>query len=74
LQKKSVFPSHVRVLVDSRMGQEQIKIGTEPIDLQKIFYTTSLDTKIVLPAGVSFPEGKSPTARVTIRVKKKTAP
>jgi YbbR domain-containing protein len=56
------------------MGQEQIKIGTEPIDLQKIFYTTSLDTKIVLPAGVSFPEGKSPTARVTIRVKKKPAP
>ena len=74
LQKISVFPSYVRVLVDSRMGQEQIKIETEPIDLQKIFYTTSLDTKIVLPAGVSFPEGKSPTARVTIRVKKKTAP
>ena len=74
LQKISVFPSHVRVLVDSRMGQEQIKIETEPLDLQKIFYTTSLDTKIVLPAGVSFPEGKSPTARVTIRVKKKTVP
>ena len=60
LQKISVSPSKVRVLIDSKLNPEQIKIETEPIDLQKIFFTTTIDTKIVLPAGVSFPDGKSP--------------
>jgi YbbR domain-containing protein len=70
----SITPSKVRVLISSHSKPEQIKIETEPIDLQKIFFTTTLDTKIVLPAGVSFPDGKSPAARVIIKVKKKVSP
>lgn len=73
LQKMSITPSKVRVLIGSQVKPEQIKIETEPIDLQKIFFTTTLDTKIVLPAGVSFPEGKSTTARVLIKVKSKAS-
>ena len=74
LQRISITPSKVRVLISSNIKPEQIKIETEPIDLQKIFFTTTLDTKIVLPAGVSFPDGKSPNARVIIKVKKKASP
>ena len=69
LQRISITPSKVRVLIDSHVKPEKIKIETEPIDLQKIFFTTTLDTKIVLPAGVSFPDGKSPDTRVIIKVK-----
>jgi len=74
LQRISITPSKVRVLIGSNIKPEQIKIETEPIDLQKIFFTTTLDTKILLPAGVSFPDGKSPTASVMIKVKKRTSP
>ncbi len=69
LQRISITPARVRVLIDSRVNPEKIEIETEPIDLQKIFFTTTLDTKIVLPTGVYFPEGKSPNTRVIIRVK-----
>ncbi|MGA2526050.1 MAG: diadenylate cyclase [Smithellaceae bacterium] len=71
LQKISITPARVRVLVDSRVNPEKIEIETEPVDLQKIFFTTTLDTKIVLPAGVYFPEGKPQNTRVIIRVKQK---
>lgn len=73
LQKISVTPSRVRVLIGAQVKPEEIKIETEPIDLQKIFFTTTLDMKIVLPAGVSFPEGKSPAASVLIKVKNKSS-
>jgi uncharacterized protein (TIGR00159 family) len=73
LQKMTITPSQVRVLIGSNINPEQIKIETEPIDLQKIYFTTTLNTKIVLPAGVSFPDGKSPTAHVFIKVKKKSS-
>jgi uncharacterized protein (TIGR00159 family) len=69
LQRISITPARVRILIDSRVNPEKIEIETEPVDLQKIFFTTTLDTKIVLPAGVYFPEGKSPNTRVIIRVK-----
>jgi len=73
LQKMSVTPSKVHVLIGSQAKPEQIKIETEPIDLQKVFFSTTIDTKIVLPAGVSFPDGKSPAASVFIKVVKKKA-
>jgi diadenylate cyclase len=73
LQKISVTPSKVRVLISSQAKPEEIKIETEPIDLQKIFFTTTLNAKIILPAGVSFPEGKSPNASVLIKVKNKAS-
>ena len=70
LQKISVTPSKVRVLISAQAKPEQIKIETEPIDLQKIFFTTTLDTKIVFPAGVSFPDGKSPVSQCIDQGKK----
>jgi uncharacterized protein (TIGR00159 family) len=73
LQKISVTPSKIRVLISSRINPEQMRIETEPIDLQKIFFTTTLDTNLVLPAGVSLPDGTSPAASVIIKVKKKSS-
>jgi len=73
LQKINATPSRVHVLIGSQAKPEQIKIETEPIDLQKIFFTTTLDTKILLPNGVSFPDGQSPTVRVWIKVKNKAS-
>lgn len=69
LQRINITPAKVRVLVDSRVNPKKIEIETEPVDLQKIFFTTTLDTKIVLPAGVYFPEGKLQKPLVIIRVK-----
>jgi uncharacterized protein (TIGR00159 family) len=74
LQKIAITPSVMKVLIDSRLRPDQIKIETEPIDLKNISSTTSLDVKIVLPVGVSFPEGRTPAARVAVKVKKKTSP
>lgn len=71
LQRVSVAPSKVSVLIGSQMKPEQIQIETEPIDLQKIFFSTTLDSKLILPAGVSLSAGESSAARVMIKVKKK---
>jgi len=71
LQRISVSPSKIRVLIGSQVKPEEINIETEPIDLQKIFFTTALDTKIVLPAGVSSIDGQVPVASVSIKVKNK---
>ena len=73
LQKITVTPSTVKVLIDSRLRHEQIRIETEPIDLQKITTTTSINTKVVLPVGVSFPDGKVPSISAVVKVKKKAS-
>jgi len=72
LQKINFNPTQLRVLVDSKIEPEKISIETEPIDLQKISFTTSFATKIILPSGVYLPDGKTATVNVTIRVKKKS--
>jgi YbbR domain-containing protein len=74
LQKMSVTPAKVRVLIASQADPEKIRIETEPIDLQKILSTTTVDAKLVLPISVSFPDDQMPTAKVLIKVKKKNPP
>ena len=72
LQKITIIPSSVRVLVDSRLNLEQIRLETEPIDLQRISSSTMFETRVVPIAGVAFPDGRSPSVRVSIKVKKKS--
>ena len=72
LQKIYFNPPQLRVLVDSKIEPQQISIETEPINLQKIFFTTSFVAKIVLSSGVYLPEGKTANVNVTIKVKKKS--
>ncbi len=73
LQKITLNPSTIKVLIDSRLRHEQIRIATEPIDLQKISATTTVNAKVVLPVGVSFPDGKIPSVSAVIKVKKKAS-
>lgn len=74
LQKITLNPSTVKVLIDSRVVRpDEVNIETEPIDLQKISSTTSVYTKVVLPSGVSFPEGRGPSIFATIKVKRKAS-
>jgi uncharacterized protein (TIGR00159 family) len=72
LQKIYFNPTQLRVLADSKLQPEKISIETEPIDLEKISFTTSFSSKIILPSGVYIPEGKTATVNVTIKVKKKS--
>jgi diadenylate cyclase len=71
LQKIILSPATVRVMIDPRMKPEAIRMETEPVDLQTISSSTTVALKLVQTAGVSFPDGKSPLIRVSIRVKKK---
>jgi len=73
LQKITLTPPTVNILIDSRLRPEQVKIETEPIDLQRISSATSLGVKISLPAGVFFADGKSPIIHAAIKVKKRTS-
>ncbi len=73
LQRISVSPSKIRVFISAQANPEQIKVETEPINLQNILSTTKIDTKIVLPIGVSLPEGQSPAAKVLVKVKPKAS-
>jgi len=73
LQRISVSPSKIRVFISAQANPEQIQVETEPINLQNILSTTKVDTKIVLPIGVSLPEGQSPAAKVLVKVKPKAS-
>lgn len=71
LQRITLRPATVRVMIDPRMKPEDMKLETEPIDLQNISSSVTTEMKVVQATGVSFPDGKPPLVRVTIRVKKK---
>lgn len=71
VQKMTASPAAVRVMMDPRLKHEDLRLETEPVDLQNVSSSLQALLKIVPAAGVSFPEGKPPLVRVTIRVKKK---
>jgi YbbR domain-containing protein len=71
VQKISVNPVSVRVMIHPRMNPEDIRLETEPLDLQTISSSTTKTLAINGVAGVQFPNGKAPQVLVNIRVKKK---
>ena len=71
LQKISFNPASVRVMLDSRMKREDLRLMTEPIDLSSISSSLTKEVKVTQPAGVSFIEGKAPVVQVSIRVRLK---
>ena len=71
LQKITLHPTAVRVMMDPRMKPEEIKLETEPIDLKNISSSVTMALKVAGQSGVSFPDGRSPLVDVAIRVKKK---
>jgi len=73
MQKMSVSPYKIKALYDTRLHPDHIKLQTEPIDLQKITASTTVDAKVLPPSGVYFPDGKQPAVRVFIKVTPKTS-
>jgi diadenylate cyclase len=70
VQKIGVTPATVRVLIPGRLRESGIRIKTEPIDLKKAASSSSLQARLIPPPEVQFAGGKTPTATVSIRLKK----
>ncbi len=64
-------PPAVKVLVPEARQGEKIRIKTEPINLQPLGGSVQMTSKLVLPPGLVFPDGKTPAVTVTINVRKK---
>jgi len=71
LQRITPHPATVRVMMDPRLNPAEMKLETEPVDLQNITSSVMMTLNVVQATGVSFPDGKVPQVRVTLRVKKK---
>jgi len=71
LQKISVYPPHIRLFMNPKINPDEVRVETEPIDLRSVFFSSTLDTRILLPAGVYFPDEKAPVVKVDIKVKRK---
>ena len=71
LQKITLNPTTVRVMMDPRLKPEEIRLETESINLKNISSPVTMALKVAQAPGISFPDGKSPFVRVTIRVKKR---
>ncbi len=71
MQKVSLDPSVVRVLIDSRMKAGEISLATEPLDLQGISGNVTTMLRLVPVRGVTFPNGEPLQIRVHMSIKKK---
>lgn len=71
VQRISVQPASVRALIHPRIRPEEVRLETEPLDLQTISSSTTKALAVSGAAGVQFPDGKTPQVLVNIRVKKK---
>ena len=71
LQKITLIPGSVPVMLDPRLKPEELRLAIEPIDLSQIAASITMETKVAKAAGVSFPDGNWPSVRAIIRVKKK---
>lgn len=70
VQKIGVSPATVRVLIPGRLRENGMRIRTETIDLKKVASSSSLQARLIPPPEVQFAGGKTPTATVSIRLKK----
>jgi len=73
LQKVNVSPASVQLKAPAK-NIKNIKITTEPINLQEITATTKLKPQLIVPPEVQFGNGKQPSVEVTIEVGPKKAP
>ncbi len=71
VQRISVQPASIRVMIHPRIKPEDIRLETEPLDLQTISSSSTTALALAGTAGVQFPDGKTPSVLVNIRVRKK---
>ena len=70
VQKITVTPSSLRVLVPGRQFRNNIKIKTAPIDLQALTATTTMTPKLVIPPEVQFEGKRVPSVNVVIKIRR----
>lgn len=70
IQKITITPSSVRVLVPGRQLRNNIKIKTAPIDLQQLTATKTLKPKLIIPPEVQFEGKREPSVNVVIKVRR----
>jgi uncharacterized protein (TIGR00159 family) len=70
VQKITVTPSSLKLLVPSRQLRNNITIKTAPIDLQSLTATTTLKPKLVIPPEVQFEDKREPSVTVVIKIKR----
>jgi len=74
VQKISVSPPNVTVLIPGKSQQNSARIRTEPIDLEKVTETGTVDARLSAPPHIQFAGGKPPVVAVTIKLKKPGRP
>ncbi|MDO9559098.1 MAG: diadenylate cyclase [Syntrophales bacterium] len=74
VQKISVSPPDVTVLILGKLNQNGVRIRTEPIDLGKLTSSKILEVRLILPSHVQFAGGKPPVVTVTIKLTKSNRP
>ena len=69
IQKITVTPSSVKVLVPGKLMRSGIKIQTDPINLKSLTSTHTFQPKLLFPSEVQFEKGKPPEVKVVIKVR-----
>jgi diadenylate cyclase len=73
VQKITVIPSSVKVLVPGRLHRSRIKIQTEPVNLKSLSSTQTFTPKLHFPSDIQFEGGKPPSVKVIVKIRKKTS-
>jgi uncharacterized protein (TIGR00159 family) len=71
VQRITVTPAQVKILLPIRSQQNPVKIQTEPIDLSQLTTSTIIEPNIHYPPEARFTAGKPPSVKVYIRMKRK---
>jgi uncharacterized protein (TIGR00159 family) len=70
IQKITVNPSYVRVLMPSKSYRNKMKIQTAPINLRSITSTTTVTPKLIIPPDVHFEDKGTPSVKVVIKIRR----
>ncbi|MBN1664206.1 MAG: diadenylate cyclase [Deltaproteobacteria bacterium] len=73
VQRITVNPPHVDILLPVKKRQQYTEIQTEPIDLHRLSASTVVEPKILYPPEAHFPGDKAPSVKVYIEMKGKAA-
>lgn len=73
VQRITVTPAAVKILLPANLLQKNLKIRTEPINLEELQGSTIIEPKIHYPTEAHFPGGKIPSVKVYIKMKGKAA-
>jgi hypothetical protein len=69
IQKITVTPPSIALLVPGKLFHTKIRIRTAPIDLRPLTSTTTIAPKLIVPPEVQFEGRKEPSVKVVIKIR-----